>query len=156
MPLKVKHARNVIISTFTYQGAKVFWSIVIKQPVMDNQICAWKFCHLLHKVLREGHNLSASDSMQQRGWVNEFGKLWGHLVDGYGLCILQYSKLLVTKIGFQGRNPRFPGNLQMTRDEIEAIGTDDLNYVFQLTTEVFDYLDQIIGLQATSMFKIIS
>jgi huntingtin interacting protein 1 len=42
--------------------------------------------------------------------ILEMGKLWGHLNDGYGLSIKEYSKLLVTKLNFHDRNPRFPGS----------------------------------------------
>lgn len=75
-PIKVKHIRSVIMSTFTQQGAKVFWSLATRQPVMDQSIVAWKFCQLLHKILNEGHSLCSSDSMQSCEWLIKMGKLW--------------------------------------------------------------------------------
>lgn len=111
---------------------------------------AWKFCHVLHKLLREGHPLCIQHSLRHRGQLTELGKLWGHLNDGYGLCIKQYSKLLVTKLNFHDRNGRFPGSLVLNRGELEQIAANDINMYFQLAVEMFDYLDDVIALQATS------
>lgn len=81
--------------------------------------------------------------------LQELGKLWGHLADGYGLCILQYTKLLINKLNFHDRNPKFPGSLVLKRGELEKIAANDINMYFQLAIEMFDYLDEIIALQAT-------
>lgn len=70
--------------------------------------------------------------------------------DGYGLCIKQYTKLLVTKLNFHDRNGRFPGSLVLNRGELEQIAANDINMYFQLAVEMFDYLDDVIALQATS------
>jgi huntingtin interacting protein 1 len=104
---------------------------------------------MLHKILREGHPTAISHSMRHRSMLTELGKLWGHLNDGYGICILQYTKLLVTKLNFHDRNGRFPGNLVLRRGELEKIAANDINVYFQLAIEMFDYLDEIIALQAT-------
>ncbi|XP_055701906.1 huntingtin-interacting protein 1 isoform X2 [Phlebotomus papatasi] len=151
-PLKVKHARAAIIGTFHSGGAHSFWAIAVRQPLQENRITAWKFCHLLHKVLREGHPNACQHSMRQRGMLTELGKLWGHLKDGYGTCIKQYTKLLVTKLEFHDRNPRFPGSMAMKKEELEQIGGNDINYYFHLAVEMFDYLDEIIALQ-DAVFK---
>lgn len=104
---------------------------------------------MLHKILREGHPLVLNHSMRHRTMLHELGKLWGHLADGYGLCILHYSKLLINKLNFHDRNPKFPGNLVLKRGELEKIAANDINVYFQLAIEMFDYLDEIIALQAT-------
>lgn len=54
--------------------------------------------------------------------------LQGHLNDGYGLCIRQYTKLLINKLEFHDRNLRVPGNLTLKRGELEAIGGGDINF----------------------------
>lgn len=83
---------------------------------------------MLHKVLREGHALCLQHSMRHRPMLAELGKLWGHLNDGYGLCIRHYAKLLITKLEFHDRNPRFPGSLQLKRGELEQISGNDSNF----------------------------
>ncbi|XP_053683502.1 huntingtin-interacting protein 1 isoform X2 [Sabethes cyaneus] len=148
-PIKVKHVRAAIIGTFHSKGGHAFWAIAIRQPVQENRIVAWKFCHLLHKILREGHPHCCQHSMRHRGMLTEAGKLWGHLNDGYGICIKHYTKLLVTKLEFHDRNPRIPGSLALKPGELEQIGGGDINFYFQLAVEIFDYLDDIIALQAT-------
>ncbi|XP_050073537.1 huntingtin-interacting protein 1 isoform X6 [Anopheles maculipalpis] len=149
MPIKVKHVRAAIIGTFHSNGGHAFWAIAIRQPIQDNRIVAWKFCHLLHKILREGHPLCCQHSMRHRAMLLEAGKLWGHLNDGYGICIKHYTKLLVTKLEFHDRNPRVPGSLSLRQGDLEKIGEGDINIYFQLAVEIFDYLDDIVALQAT-------
>ncbi|XP_052896699.1 huntingtin-interacting protein 1-related protein isoform X2 [Anopheles moucheti] len=149
MPIKVKHVRAAIIGTFHSNGGHAFWAIAIRQPIQDNRIVAWKFCHLLHKILREGHPLCCAHSMRHRAMLLEAGKLWGHLTDGYGICIKHYTKLLVTKLEFHDRNPRIPGSLSLRQGDLEKIGEGDINIYFQLAVEIFDYLDDIVAVQAT-------
>ncbi|XP_063708140.1 huntingtin-interacting protein 1 isoform X4 [Culicoides brevitarsis] len=148
-PIKPKHIRAAIIGTYQSKGGQAFWAIAIRQPLQENRLTAWKFCHLLHKVLREGHPLVNQHSMRHRHMLTEAGKLWGHLNDGYGICIKHYTKLIVTKLTFHDRNPAFPGHLQLKRGELERIGGGDNNFYFDIITEMFDYLDDIVALQAT-------
>jgi len=149
IPVKSKHVRAAIIGSYHSNGGHAFWAIAIRQPLQDNRITAWKFCHVLHKLLREGHSLTLQHSMRHRNMITELGKLWGHLNDGYGLCIKHYTKLLVTKLNFHDRNPRFPGSLVLKRGELDQIAANDINAYFQICVEMFDYLDDIVSLQAT-------
>ncbi|XP_055383764.1 huntingtin-interacting protein 1 isoform X2 [Condylostylus longicornis] len=146
-PLKAKHARATIIGTHKTQGGQTFWAIVQRQPLMENRFTAWKFCHLLHRVLREGHPQCIKQSQRHKKMMIEVGKLWGHLKDGLGICIQHYTKLLVVKLDFHDRNPLFPGTLILEFSDLERASGDDINYYFQLGVEMFDYLDEIIALQ---------
>lgn len=74
--MKQKHVRSAIIGTFHHQGGDVFWSIAVRLPYMEDMIVAWKFCYVLHKVLREGHPLCVVHSMRHRGLLDQIGKLW--------------------------------------------------------------------------------
>ncbi|KAM8708782.1 hypothetical protein ACLKA7_015709 [Drosophila subpalustris] len=146
-PLKSKHARSIIIIIHKSKEARTFWAIITRQPIMENRFTAWKFCHLLHKVLREGHKCALQQSQKHSNMILEIGKLWGHLQDDIGYCIKAYSKLLVTKLNFHDKNRMYPGSLLITFAEIATIADKDLNYYFQLCVEIFDYLDDIIALQ---------
>ncbi|XP_025753915.1 huntingtin-interacting protein 1 isoform X6 [Oreochromis niloticus] len=42
---------------------------------------------------------------------------------------------------FHIKNPRFPGNLQMSNRQLDEAGENDVNNFFQLTVEMFDYLE---------------
>lgn len=147
-PLKLKHARSAIISTHRTKETKSFWAVVMKQPLMENRFTAWKFCHLVHKVLREGHPSALKHSRSHKLMIHEMGKLWGHLQDGVGHCIQAYTKLIVTKLDFHEKNPNFPGSLVIDFKDLERVAGDDINFYFQLGVEIFDYLDDIIALQA--------
>lgn len=75
-PIKSKHIRLAIIGTYQSKGGHAFWAVAIRQPLQENRIVAWKFCHLLHKVLREGHPLTNQHSMRHRKMLTDAGKLW--------------------------------------------------------------------------------
>ncbi|XP_026668374.1 huntingtin-interacting protein 1 isoform X2 [Ceratina calcarata] len=138
---------GAIIGTHQERGGMIFWLYMLRQPLQENQFVAWKFCHVLHKVLREGHEKVIRDSQRYRGKLEDLGKLWQHLREGYGPLIQLYMKLLITKLDFHKRNPRIPGNLQVTPEELKSIGEDDINVYFQMSVEMFDYMDDILNLQ---------
>ncbi|KAK4876246.1 hypothetical protein RN001_012668 [Aquatica leii] len=148
VPVKQKHVRSAIIGTFHEQGAQTFWMVALRLPYMEDRIVAWKLCHVIHKVLREGHPLCLVHSQRHRKDLDTAGKLWCHLREGYGKMIRLYTTLLMTKLDFHKRNPRFPGHLGVTNEELESIGANDINNYFQLSVEMFDYLDNILELQA--------
>ncbi|CAH0554593.1 unnamed protein product [Brassicogethes aeneus] len=150
-PVKEKHVRSAIIGTYQTQGAKLYWSIVQRLHAMDDRIIAWKLCHVTHKVLREGHPLCLVHSQRHIQDLDEIGKLWGHLKEGYGTMIRKYTILLIAKLDFHKRNPRFPGHLGVTPDELDSIAGSDINNYFQMTVEMFDYIDNILELQ-TAIF----
>ena len=78
-PVKQKHVRSAIIGTFHTQGATSFWAIALRLPAMDDRIVAWKFCHVVHKILREGHPLCLVHSQRHIKDLDEIGKLWVRL-----------------------------------------------------------------------------
>ncbi|KAJ3604000.1 hypothetical protein NHX12_028741, partial [Muraenolepis orangiensis] len=80
-PVKEKHARRIILGTHREKGAYTFWSYALGLPLAGSSILSWKFCHVLHKVLRDGHTN-------------------GNLHDKYGQLVALYSKLLCTKLEF--------------------------------------------------------
>ena len=148
VPVKPKHARATIIGTHHNNGAHAFWTIVIKQSIKDNRITAWKFCHVLHLILRDGHHLCLQHSIHHLERIAEIGKSSAGFHGGYGLCIKQYTKLLVAKLNFHDRNSSFPGNLVLKQQgELDQIVACDIHYSYQLTIEMFDYLDEILTLQ---------
>jgi len=147
-PVKQKHVRVILIGTHQEQSAAFFRNIVRRIGLEENPIVCWKFCHVLHKVLRDGHRKAIIDSYQFRGKIVDLGKFWFPLREGYGRLIHAYCKLLICKIDFHARNQSFPGNLQVTDVELDKIGESDVNVFFQLTVEMFDYLDDILNLQS--------
>eukprot|EP00106_Octopus_bimaculoides_P016708 XP_014784150.1 PREDICTED: huntingtin-interacting protein 1-like [Octopus bimaculoides] len=146
-PVKEKHVRSAILGTFHESGAGVFWATTSKLPLQGNAIICWKFLHVLHKLLREGHANVILDSQKYISLLKDIGKLWGHLKDGYGRLIAAYTKLLIQKLSFHKKNPRIPGSLTMTDEQFNKIFGADVNNYFEVSCDMLDYLDEILVLQ---------
>uniref|UniRef100_A0A3Q3LV53 Huntingtin-interacting protein 1-related protein-like n=1 Tax=Mastacembelus armatus TaxID=205130 RepID=A0A3Q3LV53_9TELE len=46
---------DIIMGSHKEGGATTFWSYTLNLPLSSNSIISWKFCYLLHKLLRDGH-----------------------------------------------------------------------------------------------------
>uniref|UniRef100_G3NZW0 Huntingtin-interacting protein 1-related protein n=1 Tax=Gasterosteus aculeatus aculeatus TaxID=481459 RepID=G3NZW0_GASAC len=149
MPVKEKHARRIILGTHREKGAYTFWSYALGFPLASSSILSWKFCHVLHKILRDGHRNALQDCMRHHGSLVEIGKLWRDLHDKYGQLVVLYTKLLCTKMEFHVKHADIPPNLEATDEVLERTAGSDINNVFQLTVEVFDYLDAELRLAET-------
>ncbi|UXI14589.1 phosphatidylinositol 4 kinase [Sarcoptes scabiei] len=78
--------------------------------------------------------------------------MWGLLKQGYGKLIQNYCSLLVNKMDFHFKNPQFPGNLILNgKDQSIIDENNDVEMLFQLCCEIYDYMDEILCLQ-TSVF----
>lgn len=150
-PVKEKHARRIILGTHREKGAFTFWSYALGLPLPSNSILCWKFCHVVHKVLRDGHQNSLQDCMRHHSTIVETGALWGNLHDRYGQLVAIYSKLLCTKMEFHVKHVEIRPNLEATDEVLERTAGTDINNVFQLTVEVFDYMDAELKLAETVM-----
>ncbi|XP_054445720.1 huntingtin-interacting protein 1 isoform X2 [Pteronotus mesoamericanus] len=147
--VKEKHARTCILGTHHEKGAQTFWSVVNRLPLSSNAVLCWKFCHVFHKLLRDGHPNVLKDSLRYKNELGDMSRMWGHLSEGYGQLCSIYLKLLRTKIEYHTKNPRFPGNLQMSDRQLDEAGESDVNNFFQLTVEMFDYLECELNLFQT-------
>uniref|UniRef100_A0A8C5LT82 Huntingtin-interacting protein 1 n=1 Tax=Leptobrachium leishanense TaxID=445787 RepID=A0A8C5LT82_9ANUR len=150
--VKEKHARTCILGTHHEKGAHTFWAAVNRLPLSSNAVLCWKFCHVFHKLLRDGHPNVLKDSLRYKNELIDMSRMWGHLSEGYGQLCSIYLKLLNTKMEFHTKNPRFPGNLQMTDRQLDEAGENDVNNFFQLTVEIFDYMEWELNLFHT-VFK---
>ncbi|TNM89643.1 hypothetical protein fugu_003877 [Takifugu bimaculatus] len=148
-PVKEKHARRIILGTHREKGAHTFWSYALGLPLASSSVLSWKFCHVVHKVLRDGHANVLQDCMRHHSSIVEVGKLWGNLHDRYGQLVGLYTKLLCTKMEFHTKHRQIPPNLEVTDEVLERTAGTDINNVFQLTVEVFDYMDAELKLADT-------
>ncbi|XP_053502393.1 huntingtin-interacting protein 1 isoform X3 [Ictalurus furcatus] len=147
--VKEKHARTCILGTHHEKGAQTFWAAVNRLPISSNAVLCWKFCHVFHKLLRDGHPNVIKDSVRNKADLNDMSRMWSHLSEGYGKLCSIYLRLLITKMEFHIKNPRFPGNLQMSNRQLEEAGENDVNNFFQLTVEMFDYMECELNLFLT-------
>ncbi|KAJ8395630.1 hypothetical protein AAFF_G00031110 [Aldrovandia affinis] len=148
-PVKEKHARIIILGTHREKGAFTFWSYAIGLPLASSSILSWKFCHVLHKVLRDGHQNSLQDCTRHISSVREMGSMWGNLHDRYGQLVALYSKLLYTKMEFHMKHPEIRTNLEASDEVLERTAGPDINNVFQVTVEIMDYMDTEVKLAET-------
>ncbi|KAJ8287153.1 hypothetical protein GJAV_G00048240 [Gymnothorax javanicus] len=150
-PVKEKHARRIILGTHREKGAFTFWSYALGLPLASSSILSWKFCHVLHKVLRDGHPNTLQDCSRHQSNVKEIGHLWGNLHDRYGQLVALYSKLLCTKMDFHMKHAEIRANLEASDEVLERAAGTDINNVFQMTVEVLDYMDVELKLAETVM-----
>lgn len=54
---------DILLGTHWESGAVTFWSHALNLPLASNAILSWKFCHMVHKLIRDGHpNVSPFNS----------------------------------------------------------------------------------------------
>ncbi|XP_035246341.1 huntingtin-interacting protein 1-related protein-like [Anguilla anguilla] len=148
-PVKEKHVRRIILGTHREKGAFTFWSYAQGLPLASSPILSWKFCHVLHKLLRDGHHNTLQDCARHSSNVKEIGQLWGNLHDRYGQLVALYSRLLCTKMDFHLKHTEIRANLEASDEVLERVAGTDINNVFQITVEVLDYMDAELKLAET-------
>uniref|UniRef100_A0A8B9L4F6 Huntingtin interacting protein 1 related n=1 Tax=Astyanax mexicanus TaxID=7994 RepID=A0A8B9L4F6_ASTMX len=117
--IKEKYARKILLGTHKEGGAVTFWSHAVSLPLASNAILSWKFCHMVHKILRDGHPNTVRDS---RGHVPS-----GSLHDRYGHIVALYSKFLCIKIEFHCKYKEIPANLETPDEVLERFIAADIN-----------------------------
>uniref|UniRef100_A0A671USF3 Huntingtin interacting protein 1 related n=1 Tax=Sparus aurata TaxID=8175 RepID=A0A671USF3_SPAAU len=91
--------KDILMGTHKEGGASTFWSYILNLPLSSNSMISWKFCYLLHKVLRDGHrnvglNISTSSI---------FSRTSGNLHDRYGHIVALSAKFLYLKMEFHAK-----------------------------------------------------
>ncbi|KAL2100474.1 hypothetical protein ACEWY4_004868 [Coilia grayii] len=147
--LKEKHARNIILGSHKEGGAVTFWSHAVSLPLSSNAILSWKYCHMVHKILRDGHPNSLKDTYGHCPGIKQMGALWGSLHDRYGHIVALYVKFLCIKIEFHKKYTAIPVTLEASDDDIERAMAIDINRVYEMTLEVLDYMDGALKLEET-------
>ncbi|ELW65496.1 Huntingtin-interacting protein 1-related protein [Tupaia chinensis] len=155
---------GIILGTHHEKGAFTFWSYAIGLPLPRSAI-GWppqrelpprpapprdstgRPHALLPTLVQVLH-----DCQRYRSNIREVGDLWGHLHDRYGQLVSVYTRLLLTKISFHLKHPQFPAGLEVTDEVLEKAAGAEVNNIFQLTVEMFDYMDCELKL-AESVFR---
>ncbi|XP_077593951.1 huntingtin-interacting protein 1-related protein [Stigmatopora nigra] len=140
-PPKSKYVRNILLGSHKEGGASTMWSYILNLPLSSNAIISWKFCYLVHKVLRDGHRNAVRDSNRYRQNVKDMGALWGNLHDRYGHIVALSAKYLCIKMEFHNRHKPIPSNLEASDETLEREAGNDMNRVMDMTQELLEYLD---------------
>uniref|UniRef100_A0A3Q1GPB0 Huntingtin interacting protein 1 related n=1 Tax=Acanthochromis polyacanthus TaxID=80966 RepID=A0A3Q1GPB0_9TELE len=124
-PPKEKYVRNVIMGTHKEGGATTFWSYTLNLPLSSNSMVSWKFCYLLHKVLRDGHRNAVADSYRYCRNVKDMGILWvTQIINSLiYLNVKQECPLPQHKV--------IPGNLEASDETLEREAGTDMTKVSQ-------------------------
>ncbi|CAI4221376.1 unnamed protein product [Auanema sp. JU1783] len=148
LPLKPKHARSIILGTHTERSSNIFWNAVTRVQLEKHPVLTWKFCHLVHKLIRDGHRRVPEESYRYIPKIQSCGQFWKHLnTSGYGACIEYYSKVLCQRLEFHRRYPVVPGNLNLTDAQLKTL-EKDLDNAFEMTIAMLDEMDNLLSLQA--------
>ena len=83
----MKHVRNIIIGSHTDKTGELFWRQFFLSPPMNTDVMAWKFCHTLHMILRDGHQNIIRDSLRHINQIKDMGE---HFVSFVLLLILKH------------------------------------------------------------------
>ncbi|KAM6975925.1 huntingtin-interacting protein 1-related protein [Tautogolabrus adspersus] len=148
-PPKEKYVRNIIIGTYKEAGATTFWSYSLNLPLSSHSMVSWKFCYLLHKVLRGGHRNCVRDSHRYCHNIKDMGILWGNLHDRYGHIVALSAKYLCLKIEFHAKHTVIPGHLEVSDETLEREAGTDMTKVLDMTQEMLDYLDAGLKMSET-------
>ncbi|XP_053728552.1 huntingtin-interacting protein 1-related protein-like isoform X1 [Synchiropus splendidus] len=140
-PPKEKYVRNIIMGTHKEGGAGTFWSYALNLPLSSRSLVSWKFCYLLHKIMRDGHTNSVRDSHRHSHTVKDMGILWGNLHDRYGHIVALSAKYLVLKMEFHAKHKVIPGNMEASDETLDREAGVDMPKVLDMTQELLDCLD---------------
>uniref|UniRef100_A0A8D0D8L5 Huntingtin interacting protein 1 related n=1 Tax=Sander lucioperca TaxID=283035 RepID=A0A8D0D8L5_SANLU len=146
IPLKEKYVRNIIMGTHKEGGACTFWSYTLNLPLSSNSMISWKFCYLLHKVLRDGHrNVSLNPYISGILFLCIFCFFFGNLHDRYGHIVALSAKFLCLKMEFHAKHKVIPANLEASDETFDKETGSDVTkvYVFhpQLCAQFLRQLD---------------
>lgn len=148
VPLKPKHARRLIVGSHQERSSAVFWNAVNRIQLEKNPVMTWKFCHLLHKLIRDGHRKVPEESFRFISRIKQLGQFWKHLnTSGYGICNETYCRLLVDRLEFHKKYSVMPGSLILTESQIKTLESD-LDNAFEMTIDMVDQMDNLLSLQA--------
>lgn len=148
-PVKEKHVRRLLIASFQFESGKFFWHNLPVIRLKEHQVVCWKFCHVLHKMLRDGHRQVLVSCDERRQVLLDCGNLWRHIETGYGPLIHAYCELLFNRIKFLTKNPDFPNDLKLNDEQLDALEGQDPtgDLFFDLSCEIFDSIEDILRLQ---------
>ncbi|CAD6199783.1 unnamed protein product [Caenorhabditis auriculariae] len=147
VPLKPKHARTIVVGTHREKSSNIFWNTVSRIQLEKHPVLAWKFCHIVHKILRDGYRKCPEEAFRYESRFTNLALFWKHLnTSGYGPCIEAYCKLLQERIIFHNRYPVVPGKLDLTENQLRTLECV-LDNMFEMTIDMLDQMDNLLDLQ---------
>ncbi|GMR40242.1 hypothetical protein PMAYCL1PPCAC_10437 [Pristionchus mayeri] len=151
IPLKQKHARQIVMGTHQEQTCSLFWGISSQLRLETHPLLTWKFCHLLHCLIRDGHESVPLESYRHLGRLSKLGDFWLHLHAygeylGFAAANEQYCSVLGERLEFHRKYPQIPGNLVIPREVLAEL-KDDVDRTFDASIEILDHLKSMLLLK---------
>ncbi|KAI0003650.1 cytoskeleton assembly control protein [Russula compacta] len=144
---KQKHVRKCIVYTWDYHSSISFWSGLRVQPIVSDEIQAFKALIMVHKVLQEGHPVTIKEAQSQTGWLETCARTTGHDGGkGYGPLIRAYVQFLLAKLRFHRLRPEFNGLFEY-EEYVTLKGIDDPNEGYETISDLMQLQDQIESFQ---------
>ncbi|KAF8359329.1 hypothetical protein PRIPAC_94324, partial [Pristionchus pacificus] len=144
VPLKLKHAQIVIHGTHQDQSASAFWGSTSTIALDKHPLVTWKFCHLLHALIRDGHGSVLMDSQRHLRRISRAGDFWLHLhASGYGSINDRYCGMICERLEFHRKYPRIPGNLVVSEHVLHELNSDR-GVAFQAAVDVLDLMKSLL------------
>lgn len=114
------------------------------QPVLSDQVVAYKSLITIHKILSNGPHVVLSEAMSQDTYFENCLRVHGrtNLGHGYGPLIEGYICFLRRKIAFHNKHPSFTGNFDY--EEYETVnGLGDLDDCYERISNLLDLEDDL-------------
>lgn len=141
---KQKHVRSCIVFAWDCQTSLPIWSALRMQPVLSDQVVAYKSLITIHKILSNGPHVVLSEALGQDTYFENCLRVHGrtNLGHGYGPLIEGYICFLRRKIAFHNKHPSFTGNFDY--EEFETVnGLGDLDDCYERISNLLDLEDDL-------------
>ncbi|KAJ2899287.1 sla2 Src-like adaptor 2 [Coemansia aciculifera] len=116
------------------------------QPLRSDEVQCYKALITLHKVVREGHQVSIPEALTQTTFLENLGRGmgggsyagWRH----YSVLIRAYVNFLLAKLEYHRLHPEFTGNFDY--DEYVSLrGTNDPNEGYETIADLMSLQDRL-------------
>ncbi|ODQ80338.1 hypothetical protein BABINDRAFT_161291 [Babjeviella inositovora NRRL Y-12698] len=144
---KRKHVRACIVHTWDHKTSKAFWNALKLQPLLNDEVQAFKALIVIHKVLQEGHPIALKEGFKNKDWLINLGRgIHGDGVKGYGSLIKGYVKFIVAKLDFHHQHSGFNGVFEY-EEYISLKTTSDPNEGYEAILDLMGLQEQIDDFQ---------
>ncbi|CAO0799002.1 unnamed protein product [Mucor circinelloides] len=140
---KQKHVRKCIVYTWDHRTSAIIWNILKVQPLLSDEVQAFKALILVHKVIKDGHPNVIKDALRETGWLETCARsVNGDGMRGYGTLIRAYVDFLLHKLQYHRTHPEFNGSFDY-EEYISLKNIDDPNEGFETINDLMTLQDHI-------------
>ncbi|RCH87740.1 sla2 Src like adaptor 2, partial [Rhizopus stolonifer] len=140
---KQKHVRKCIVYTWDHRSSALIWNILKVQPLLSDEIQAFKALILVHKVIKDGHPNVIKDALRETSWLETCTRsVNGDGIRGYGTLIRAYVDLLLHKLQYHRTHPEFNGTFDY-EEYISLKNIDDPNEGFETINDLMELQSHI-------------